>query len=143
MILKISSRLFVQVFAFFLLLITINISSYANALGVVIDDAEKGRVIVFRPKQPQAISAVYYRIFSAGKSIGKLKNNKQIVLQLAPGKYYLSANDGGDSPIEIDVRAGVTTYVQAVVKRKPDYHLHMQVVPEKQAMVRMPDLALL
>lgn len=71
-------------------------------------------IVVFREKHFQG-SALKPSIYVDDQEITRLNNGSYFTLPIKPGKHTLSSSAKHEAPLEIDVKAGESSYIQMIV----------------------------
>lgn len=73
-----------------------------------------GTVIFFRPSKFVG-AAIGFKVRENGQELGKLRNGKYFVLQVAPGVHQYEVQGEAKDVLTLEVEAGETYYVQGVL----------------------------
>lgn len=76
--------------------------------------AGTGTVIFFRPSKFVG-AAIGFKVRENGRELGKLRNGKYFVLQVAPGVHQYEVQGEAKDMLTLEVEAGETYYVQGVL----------------------------
>lgn len=77
-------------------------------------ESGSGTVIFFRPSKFVG-AAVGFKVRENGQELGKLRNGKFFVLQVAPGVHQYEVHSEAKDVLTLEVEAGQTYYVQGVL----------------------------
>ena len=77
-------------------------------------ESGSGTVIFFRPSKFVG-AAVGFKVRENGQELGKLRNGKYFVLQVAPGVHQYEVHSETKDVLTLEVEAGQTYYVQGVL----------------------------
>ncbi|MEZ5459443.1 MAG: DUF2846 domain-containing protein [Steroidobacteraceae bacterium] len=73
-----------------------------------------GTVVFFRPSKFVG-AAIGFKVRENGQELGKLRNGKYFVLQVAPGVHQYEVQGEAKDVLTLEVEAGETYYVQGVL----------------------------
>ncbi len=104
--------------------------------------SESGKIVVYRAQEGAKTKKIRFNINIDQDSVGRIRSNRALVTEVAPGEYQLATSIGGGNTLPVTVKAGQTVYVFTKVSRLGDrIKPELILVEEKVAVAQQPAVA--
>ena len=100
------------------------------------------KVVVYRADEATKTQRIKFYANVDQQSVGRLKYDRPVVVELEPGTYNLGSSLPGTEPLEVTLAAGATYYVHASVKKLGlTVSPSLEIVEETVAVAQRPEIA--